>query len=146
MPKFFSFALAFAVLLIAGCGGTRTIETPAAPPPPPYAEALGEWAYLAPGTPQGDIRGTVTILEGADGLEGSMTFDFLMDPVPLRNVVYADGTISFDNTVQAGPGQFIDTSTAMSITGDSAEGQIDVPGFGQFPIMADRVVEESAAE
>ena len=98
---------------------------------------MGEWTYLIPNTPQGDVRGTIMVASEDDVYSGEMYLDILDQTIPIDEVMFTDSTFSFKALIDAN-GQIIGTSTTMTLNGDSMKGVMEVEGIGPLDITATR--------
>ena len=105
----------------------------------PNAPILGAWDYVVSGTPEGDVGGTINILESDAGLNGTMTMALVSGSVTMKDLAFDGTTLTFAATFDL-DGQILDTKTTAQIEGETITGNIDVPGFGTFPVKGSRKV------
>jgi hypothetical protein len=123
------FAVAAILLLTVGCASTA----PAPPPPPP---AVGTWNVVIE-TPIGNQEAVLTVNGTAEMLEGAMSAQGTENPI--RDVVFADGKLTFGVTVDAQGTQFELTFDGM-VDGDSLSGNF-MSDFGPAPVTGTRAVQ-----
>ena len=123
----------FLILLIAmafsSCKGTKGA---AASKAKKYTPA-GTWEYLITGIPDGDQSGTMTIMEGSEGMTGKISSD--AGETDLEDLVIADNVLSCTFSVQG-----YDIEMKGTFEGDSYKGNIAVAGY-EFPVTATRKTE-----
>ena len=110
-----------ALLLVAGCASTKEAVKE------PHVLA-GAWAYTLD-TPQGVYTGVMTIMEGEEGLSGTILNDDAPDQVaPLENVMYDEEmsklTFSFDG------GEFGTMKVSQTLTEGKLMGMMNVGAYG----------------
>lgn len=97
----------------------------------------GAWDY-AVDTGQGETGGTLTLTGSSDELSGTMTGDD-GQTIPLSDITPAGDTLSFKFTTNgygSGTGELV-------FSGDTFEGQMNLPSYGRFPLRGRRQVARS---
>ena len=132
LPIRLPLVLLAAGLAWAGCASTQT------PPPPEFVG--GAWDVVVAGTPEGDLEGVLTVTPLADSLAGNVVFPALGPPQPLEEVTYEDGRLAFSATFEFNALPTLVLGSA-ALDGDRIEGQVEVPGVGQFELSGTRTTE-----
>ena len=123
-------ALVLAVLLMAGCAGSRE----AAKAPHPLA---GAWDWSVD-TPQGVFTGVLMFAEAEDMLSGTIAgSEDLTQTVPLEEIMYdtemSKVTFKFNNP------EFGPMNVALTLDGDALNGLLTVVQMGaDVPMMCER--------
>ena len=78
------------------------------------------------------------IASQGDTYSGEMYIDLFDQTVPLRDIVFGGGKLSFSATLNAG-GQPMNTSADMKVDGNRMNGTVDVDGVGTLDIAATRM-------
>ena len=127
-------ALVLPLFLLAGCSLLRPGEK--------IPAVVGAWEYTVKDTPQGDAPGslTVTYLDGV--YTGELVVDVLLQRVPITDVSFEENVFTFTAVLDIN-GQESRTVTTATIDGDTMTGEIDVPGFGTFPLEGSKKVMEA---
>ena len=116
--------LVFAVAF-SSCKGTKATASKAKK----YTPA-GTWEYLITGIPDGDQSGTMTIMEGSDGMSGKISSD--AGETDLEDLVIEDNILTATFSVQG-----YDIEMKGTFEGDTYKGNISVAGY-EFPVTATR--------
>ena len=117
------------LFIFAGCTVFRS--APATP------AVVGSWDYVVHDTPQGDAPGTLSV-DYADGIfSGMLAVEVLMQRVPIEEATWAKDVFSFNAALDIN-GAVVTTKTTLAVAGDTAEGTIDVPGYGTYKITGTR--------
>jgi imidazolonepropionase-like amidohydrolase len=96
-------------------------------------DPAGTWTYTVE-TPDGPVRGTLTLSGTPDALAGTITNDALQGEAPLENVMRNDDVLSFDFD----GGSYGQVSMTLTLSEDDLEGSVEVPGMGGMPVTGSR--------
>ncbi|MGQ0538960.1 MAG: amidohydrolase family protein [Gemmatimonadaceae bacterium] len=98
------------------------------------AQIGGTWT-LTTKSPQGDVKGTLTIDQSGDSFEGTMTTQFGTSPI--TNGTISGNAVSWSISINAGP-QPITVQYEGTVEGDRMTGRANVGEFGSFPFSGQR--------
>ncbi|MEM6801288.1 MAG: hypothetical protein AAF696_07775 [Bacteroidota bacterium] len=123
----------FLILLMAtsfaSCKGTKAATASKAKK---YTPA-GTWEYLITGIPDGDQSGTMTIMEGSEGMSGKISSD--AGDTDLEDLVIENNILTASFSVQG-----FDIEMKGTFEGDNFKGNIAAAGY-EFPVTATRKTE-----
>jgi hypothetical protein len=123
--------LVLGVLALAAAMGCASA---AAPPPPPAA--VGSWNVVIE-TPIGNNEATLMVGGVAEALTGSMSAQG--SETPLRDVLFADGKLTFGMTIDM-QGTALELTFDGMVDGDSLTGAFQ-SDFGPAPVTGTRAVQ-----
>ena len=135
MPKHHALTFFIALLLVAGCAGSR--EAAQAPHP-----LVGNWEYTLD-TPQGVYTGLLTFTESEEGLAGMIHLDEtpIEEAAPMEELAFDSETMQL--TYSFDGGEFGRMSVTMTLEGDNMDGLMTVHQFGvDVPLVAARQVDD----
>ena len=97
---------------------------------------VGTWNYSGI-SPQGEISGEIIFTDETGEITGTInSAQGMYSDVILSNIVFSDGTLSFDYTIDFG-GQSLELVVVGDISGNNMEGEISIPAFStEFPVTA----------
>ena len=113
-------ALLIALVFLAGCAASNVAKN----------GPSGAWEYTVKNTPNGDVSGTMNIMQEGDGYTGNLTTS--SGSIDLNNLTIEEGKMSSSFNYQGTP---------LELTGDFSEDSFtgNVGAGGQsFPVEATR--------
>ena len=117
--------LVLAVLLMAGCAGSKEAAMEAAPPPHPLA---GAWDWSVD-TPQGVYTGILTFAEAGDMLSGTIAAAENPEQTAELTELMFDSEMS-KVTFKYDSGEFGIMNVTLTLDGDALDGLMNVTQFG----------------
>ncbi len=117
-------AFCAALLFMGGCAASKVSQNSPA----------GAWNYTVKNTPEGNLSGTMNILQNGDGYTGNLSSN--AGTVDLSNVTIEDNQLSSNFYMQGTNIQLIGT-----FSGNTFTGSVDAGGQS-FPIEATRTTTE----
>lgn len=120
------FLIAFVALAFSSCKGTKGVAKKAMKA---YTPA-GNWDYMVSGIPDGDVTGTLVLMDEADGMTGRLETD--AGSVDLEDVTFADNVLTAVFSYQG-----TDVQLKGTFAGEKFTGFVEAQGY-EFPITADR--------
>jgi len=108
---------------------------------PPIPAVVGMWDMMVMQTPQGDLPASLSVLYAEGAFTGEFGVESLMQRVPITEVSFEGETFLFSATLDI-EGQPTKVTATTTVDGDSFEGPMAVPGFGDFTVTGARKVME----
>ncbi len=98
---------------------------------------VGTWNYSIT-SPEGEFTGSFTLEEVGGTLQGSFYSDFNGQTTPIDEIHLEGNSLTFYVTIQIQSEQ-LRLTVSGTISGDTFEGTVEVPGMGVAPITATRI-------
>ncbi len=127
--RFVSFwSLVAVVLIMSGCAGSGRTAHP----------LVGSWDYAVE-APDATYEGTITFMDGEEGLMGSIIGDGFSESLPLGGVTFEESMLDFEfNTPDFGR-----MTVSVQVEGDAFSGNLNVTSYGMdAPITGMRAASE----
>lgn len=118
--------IVLSVLAFSSCKSTKGVAKKAMKA---YTPA-GNWDYTVSGIPDGDVSGTLVLMDGAEGMTGRLETDG--GSVDLEDVSLADNILSAVFAYQG-----TDVKLKGTFVGEKFTGFVEAQGY-EFPITAER--------
>ena len=120
-----SFICLMAVVFAAGCASSKKMAEPH-----PLA---GMWDFSVD-TPQGVYNGVVSIMEGEDGLMGTMTNEALSGTIDLSGITFENNQVSF----KFDTGEYGMATFSADVMDNKINGAISLDGVGEMPVSGQK--------
>lgn len=120
------FLIVLSVLAFSSCKSTKGVAKKAMKA---YTPA-GSWAYTVSGLPDGDVSGTMTLVDESAGMTGTLATDD--GAIDLEDVAIADNVLTASFNYQG-----TDIQLKGTFVGEKFTGFIEAQGY-EFPITATR--------